>query len=115
MFCTRTSRVKALVCLPVVKGERAAWRDGRRVQYLLRPLGADLLHPVHTFNYQVPVPRKGLKGTQCGKGQGRGLYSTGSKNTGSEPDVRVQIPDLASWVAFEQGAYTACVYASFRV
>ena len=85
------------------------------MQYLLGPLGADLLHPVHTFNYQVPVPRKGLKGTQCGKEQGRGLYSTGSKNTGSEPDVRVQIPDLASWVAFEQGAYTACVYASFRV
>lgn len=109
------------MCLPVAQGERTTWRDGRRVQYLLRPLGADLLHPVHTFNYQVPLPRKGLKGTQCGKGQGispltgHGLHSTVSKNTGAEPDVRVQIPGLTSWVAFEQGAYTACVYASFRV
>lgn len=87
------------------------------MQYLLRPLGADLLHPVHTFNYQVPVPRKGLKSTRCGKGQGispltgHGFPSTVS----SELDVRVQIPGLTSWVAFEQGAYTACVYASFRV
>jgi hypothetical protein len=32
---------------PVVKGERAARKGGRRVQYLLWPLGADLLHLVY--------------------------------------------------------------------
>lgn len=35
--------------LPVVTGERLARKGGRRVQYLLWPLGADLLHPVYIF------------------------------------------------------------------